>query len=322
VEASNVDVLVKEGLQTSEKYVDYVLPFVIASSSSGVLFESGGFCKVVERRKEVLDFIIDNVSSGKTGIWQMYGAKIICSKIATTVNNEMLYFAYIDDSFVKREDNISKIEKCRHDIKEPLRNVANFLQLIKMQSSSGAKNEEKSYIDFALNGLNTLCNFVDGLLLVDDDKFVSIDLQSVVSDIKQLLKIQIDARRCEIFVESGIVINGIYPDILRFLKNLIENSLKHAIADPLFISINLICRNNNEIKILFRDNGNIAVQCENKMLIESTMVPHIASKCCSGLGICAQIIRKHCGSLRLLNDEVGCTYEIVFPICCGNRYGN
>ncbi|MDR2667411.1 MAG: hypothetical protein LBB34_04880 [Holosporales bacterium] len=319
---SSVEVLVRESLQTSEKYVDYVLPFVIVSSSSGVLFESSGFCKIIGRREEVLNFIIDNVSLGKTGVWQKLGTRIICSKIAATIDNEMLYFAYIDNSIIKREDNISKIEKCRHDIKEPLRNVANFLQLIKIQSSNNAEKEGKNYIDFALKGLSTLCNFVDGLLLVDDEKSVSIDLQSVVNDIKQLLKNQIDARRCEIFVENGIIISGISSDVLRFFKNLIENSLKHAIADPLFININLICKSNDGVKILFRDNGNIAAQRKNKMLIESRVAPHITSECCSGLGICIQIIKKHGGSLRLLNDEIGCAYEVVFPNYCGSRHGN
>jgi light-regulated signal transduction histidine kinase (bacteriophytochrome) len=320
---SKAGVLVKEGLQTSKKYVDYILPFVVASQSSGVLFKSDGFCKIAGQEREVLDFIVDNVSSGKTGVWRKCGARVVCSKIATTIDNETLYFAYIDNSIVRREDNLSKIEKCRHDIKEPLRNVANFLQLIKMQSSDDSEKDEKNYINFALKGLSTLCNFVDGLLLVDDGKFVDINLQLIISDIKQLLKSQIDEKRCEISIENGILINGIYPDILRFFKNLIENSMKHADANPLLISIDLICKNKNEIKILFHDNGSIPMPCKSRVIIENALTSQISDRvCCSGLGICAQIIRKHGGSLRLLNGEVGCAYEMVFPNCCRSRYGN
>jgi light-regulated signal transduction histidine kinase (bacteriophytochrome) len=194
-------------------------------------------------------------------------------------------------------------------MQEPLRSVFNFLQLLGRQDSVKSDREASQYVTYAMENIKKLKNWISDFLSISRlrriDNNSRTRLKDIIHEIQLLLRYQIDNRDCIINVDDTIPpILCTKPELLSVFKNLIENSLKHAIVeDSLVINIHKAETKTDDqfITLIFEDNG--------------TSVSSNSINDGFGISISMEIARLHNGFIRNISDGGGYyRYEITLPI--------
>jgi light-regulated signal transduction histidine kinase (bacteriophytochrome) len=236
----------------------------------------------------------------------------IYRKVATTKDGIGIFCMTINSSETKENNRNLEQPKFCHDSQELLRNISNFLQMIKMQLAPDCDKEVVNYIDFALNNTEILSKWNKKLL--NESEYYSnhtFKLYDAIDHIRRLIYFLIADKECVIQCEPDIPsIRGNYFEILRVFKNLIENSIKYAKTDKLIIDIAIVEIADDFIRIMFRDNGS-ALSETTKNEIESILS---GEKNSLGLEICRDILSCNNGMIKFLRNGSGCTYEIKLHI--------
>jgi PAS domain S-box-containing protein len=142
-------------------------------------------------------------------------------------NQELEQFAYV----------------ASHDLQEPLRMVASYVQLLAKDYGGRLNQEADEYIGFAVDGAKRMQRLIDDLLTFSrvgtrGQQFQPVDCNQVLEDVLRSLKLAID--------ESGAVVTyGLLPTIVgdrgqihQLLQNLLANALKFHADMPPHIQIN------------------------------------------------------------------------------------
>lgn len=136
-------------------------------------------------------------------------------------NQELEQFAYI----------------ASHDLQEPLRMVASYLQLVEKRYKSQLDANAGEFIAFAVDGANRMKQLIDGLLEYSRlqtrvKEFESIDMEQVLKNVLTDLQIKIEERGAVITHDLLPNVFGDSSQIQRLLLNLVSNAMKYC-ANPI-----------------------------------------------------------------------------------------
>lgn len=192
-----------------------------------------------------------------------------------------------------------------HDLKEPLRNISNFSQLLNDRFEENIDEEGQAYLQIISKGVkqlnNTLDQFIDYLQI--DTQFNGaeiVDLNVLVEDITKGLEAKLGNNSFELKVEKlpSIAVN--YSLFKRLIKELFVNAIKFN--DTAFTKIELSCHELEEDLWLFKikDNG-IGL---NEKLADKIFAPfqrtgvHLENENRPiGLAACQKIVKLHKGDI-------------------------
>ncbi len=146
-----------------------------------------------------------------------------------------------------------------HDLREPLRMIKSFLELLEDKYSDQLNEEAKSYINYAVDGAKHLDSMIIDLLDYarvgsKEIKYYEVDCEEVLKKTLLNLKSSIDENNAIITYEELPVITGNKNQLLELFQNLIGNSIKYRDVDDPNIHISA---QKKEGKFLFsvKDNG-------------------------------------------------------------------
>lgn len=118
-----------------------------------------------------------------------------------------------------------------HDLKEPLRMITSFLQLVKMKEPNLSK-ESLSFMNFAIDGASRMKDLLDGILLyskvnINDYPKQKLSLNDVLNDALSNLKLQIEQNAAVINLpKDSLTITGHKILLIQLFQNLLSNSIK------------------------------------------------------------------------------------------------
>jgi signal transduction histidine kinase len=147
-----------------------------------------------------------------------------------------------------------------HDLKEPLRMITMYTQMIKRKLKSNLDTETEEFMFFVTDGTKRMQNLLDDLLdysrLGKKNNTTVIDLNDVMLVVKQNLKIVIANNEAEINHDTLPKINGIFSEIVQLFQNLINNSIKFKQTDiqPI-IKVAIKSIEGDFFTIMIKDNG-------------------------------------------------------------------
>ncbi len=207
-----------------------------------------------------------------------------------------------------------------HDLREPLRTIAGYIQLVELRLKEHLNPETKEFMDFAVSGVKRLQNMLEGMLKyaqVEEGQkdFAKQNLNIILEMALDNLFDNIKNTKAEIKVDKSMPeVRGNRVQLMQLFQQLISNSLKFTGEEIPGIVIDVVTRQNDYIFSVY-DNG-IGVQEDDKRKLFSLFRRGHSGKyegIGMGLSICKKIVENHGGAIWI-DDETQKGMKILFTL--------
>lgn len=210
-----------------------------------------------------------------------------------------------------------------HDLKEPLRMVTSYVQLIKKKFMDKLGVEGNDFINFATDGAQRMSDLIEGLLNYSRIRRTGrentmVDLTGEINHVLEVMKFRIIDKKAAVTIAGPMpVISADKIHMEQLFQNLIGNALKFSGSKPPVITIN--CVNSEGYNhFTVADNG-IGIE---KMYLEKIF--QIFQRLHSraeydgtgvGLAICRKIVEAHGGKIWVESDGQGkgSSFHFILP---------
>ena len=210
-----------------------------------------------------------------------------------------------------------------HDLKEPLRMVSSYMQLLKKKSYDRLEDADREYIDFAVDGALRMNELIKDLLdysriNTKGDKFELTDLNAAAEHVISIMKFRIEDMKAEVLIPQklpSIMCDG--GQIEQLLQNLIENALKFRSKTENPVIEITSKETGGAIRVTVKDNG-IGIRPEYaERIFEIFQRLHSRGEYEGtgiGLAICKRIMERHGGRIWVESggDDKGSAFVMEF----------
>jgi light-regulated signal transduction histidine kinase (bacteriophytochrome) len=222
-------------------------------------------------------------------------------------NTELRQFAYV----------------ASHDLQEPLRKIASFLQILEEDHAPLLNEEARKCIDFAVDGAKRLQGLIDDLLvysgLVASNRipFEEVNLAEIVNRVLENLSMAIEDTGATVNVTEPLpTVSGVPSQLEQLLQNLIGNALKYRKqGTPSVVKISATQKGRN-FEMCVSDNGiGIDPQFHDRVftIFQRLHTREQYSGTGIGLAICKKIVQNHGGRIWL-ESELGSGVTVYFTL--------
>ena len=209
-----------------------------------------------------------------------------------------------------------------HDLREPLRMISSFLQLLERRYKDQLDQDANEFIAYAVEGAQRLDNMIMDLLEYSrvankEIQFRDVDLEHVVQQIMLNLNILINENRASITYDPLPIIRGDRNQMILLFQNLISNSIKYRREEAPRIHISSGKDEDNFVFVV-EDNGmgidpqhlerifTIFQRLHNHQEYEGSGI---------GLSIAQRIVHQHGGEIWAESEPgKGSTFQFTMPI--------
>ena len=211
-----------------------------------------------------------------------------------------------------------------HDMKEPLRKVISFGNMLRQKSGDSMGQAGNDYLNRMLHATERMQSLLTGLLdysrvATTSEPFKEVDLSDLIVEVLSDLEVRIVKTGGKVQVEILPVISADPTQMRQLFQNLIGNALKfHKADEKPVIRVKKAATCNGRVQIIVEDNG---IGFEEQYL-EKIFAPfqrlHGRSEyegTGMGLAICKKIVERHGGSIMAKSEPwKGSTFIVTFPL--------
>jgi light-regulated signal transduction histidine kinase (bacteriophytochrome) len=209
-----------------------------------------------------------------------------------------------------------------HDLAEPMRATAWFIQLLERHYGSSLDERAGQWMGYALAGLDEMTTLVEGLLLYSragapGSAEETVDTGAIVEEVLRVLQRAADDAEATVTIEDLPPVSGDPVQIRRLFQNLLTNAIKFRDgARPPVVSVSCE-RVEGEWHFAVTDNG-IGIEPDDRervfrMFQRGPRGDEFAGTG-MGLAICERIITGHGGRIWLDDtDDPGCRVVFTLP---------
>lgn len=259
----------------------------------------------------IVRFSVDGKHRGLTVLFKEINQEFTdeLSKLASKLNEsnkELEKFAYI----------------ASHDLQEPLRMVASYVQLLKKRYHGKLDHQANEFISYAVEGVNRMRKLIDDLLTYSrisskKIKFEEVDCNKIILDIEPVLKKQYTLKESFVKFSNFPAIRGDKYQINQLFYHLIENAVKFNEHESPCVEIS--CRDqNNRMIFSISDNGiGIEKQYLERIFEAFQKLHHHKEYPGSGIGLtlCRKIVELHGGKIFVESEpNKGTIVSFELPI--------
>jgi len=212
-----------------------------------------------------------------------------------------------------------------HDLREPLRKVGSFGDLLKESLADKLNDDESENLEFMIDGSKRMQLMIDDLLAYSRittkaKPFQSVDPNKVIGDLKniELASILEETKGRLVIPQPLLIIKGDPSQIYQLFQNLILNGFKFYRDGAVpSVTVKSLPVQNNKIQFYIQDNG-IGIDPEYHEQI-FTMFKRLHSRekyegTGIGLAICKKIIQRHDGEIGVKSKAGGgSTFWFTLP---------
>ncbi len=235
------------------------------------------------------------------------------SKDLERSNNELEAFAYV----------------ASHDLREPLRMVRNYLDLLERMYLGKVLDEQaERYIDFARDGADRMQVMIDDILTyarigTQGDPYQLIDMGKAIDKVLTALDKEITESEAIVTVGPMPKVMADPSQMMQLMQNLIVNAIKfHGPAQPM-IHISAL-QGEKEYTFAVKDNGiGIDMEYSNMIFIMFQRLNTKEKYRGSGLGlaIAKKIVERHDGRIWVESElGKGATFYFTIPVTRGDEW--
>ena len=221
-------------------------------------------------------------------------------------NKELEQFAYVTS----------------HDLKEPLRMVSSFTQLLERRYKGKLDQDADEFIDYIVDGANRMQRLLDDLLeysriTTGSKKYEEVDLEDIVDECYNNLKIAINETNAKINYDPLPVVVANRTHMIQLFQNLLSNAIKFQSKRTPIIGIS-VRKDGDRYVFAVKDNG-IGIDPKYQKRIFKVFQRLHARNEYDGTGIGLSLIRKivqyHDGNIWVKSKlGTGSTFYFTLPI--------
>ena len=208
-----------------------------------------------------------------------------------------------------------------HDLQEPLRMVASYMQLIEKRYKGKLDADADEFIGYAVDGavrmktmINDLLNF--SRLGTKGKEAASTDCQLILSTVLTNLSMVIEETKSEITSDPLPLVKGDEAQLVRLFQNLIDNAIKFRGGDAPRIHISCKPQNGSYL-FSIRDNGiGIDPRYFDRIFIIFQRLHGTEQYPGTGIGLamCKKIVDRHRGKIWIESEPgKGTTFYFTLP---------
>lgn len=209
-----------------------------------------------------------------------------------------------------------------HDLREPLRKIRNYADLLVRRYGGKLDERANKYIDYMADGATRMTQLINDLLEYSRIERASLkvkplSLDQVLHQVLCDLHAQIEKTKAEIVVQSNLpIVQGDEAQLQQLLKNLLTNSLKYRSEATPRISIDALPLD-EFCHISISDNGiGIASEHTDRIfdVFQRLHLKEAYEGTGIGLAICKCIVERHGGGIRVdSRPDEGATFHFTLP---------
>lgn len=210
-----------------------------------------------------------------------------------------------------------------HDLKEPMRMISSFLELLKEKSSLHQDAEADEFVAYLEKSTKDLKNRIDHLLAYSQssdpmEPSTNIDLKKTLDQVLSEAKNQISNKSLKVEAFDLPEVFGAEKKIRHLIEILLDNSIKFSHPDQ-DVSIKLSSRIVQDSVVIRWEDRGIGIDERYKNRIFQIFQQLAPKKEVSGVGmglaLARKIVQSHGGQIKLMpSRERGAAFEISLPI--------
>lgn len=235
----------------------------------------------------------------------------------------------------RREEELSRTNKeleqfayvSSHDLKEPLRKVSMYAQLLQVKCGEMIDTDVRNWLDNIVNGVLRMNNLIEDLLAytrIDrrEQEHERVDLNEALKSVLSDLETAIKEKQAEILTDSLPFVTGSRIQIRQVLQNLIANAIKFHGSDTPLVHISAKA-DLGLAHVTVRDNGIGIDPRFAQQIFQVFSRLHNAQRYPGtgiGLAICKKIIERHGGKIWVESQEGrGSCFHFTLPLATRER---
>jgi signal transduction histidine kinase len=209
-----------------------------------------------------------------------------------------------------------------HDLKEPLRMIGMYTQLLQRRIKPTLDERSEEYMFYMTDGVKRMQKLLDDLLLYsrlgkNDNDVQDIDMNQTILMVIYNLTVTIKETNTAIIASNLPTICASSTEMMQLFQNMIANAIKFRRADVAPEITILHTENEKEHTITLKDNGiGIKEEYKEKVFNIFTKLHSTSQYEGSGIGLatCKKIVEEMGGRMWLTSTEgVGTTFYFTFP---------
>jgi PAS domain S-box-containing protein len=214
-----------------------------------------------------------------------------------------------------------------HDLQEPLRMVASYLQLLERRYKDNLDARANEFIGYAVDGAHRMQTLINDLLSYSRvstraQPFGLVDCNYIVNCVLSNLKVALEESNAVVTCDTLPEVMADTTQLSQLFQNLISNAIKFRSQQPPQIHIG-VERTEERWQFAVRDNGiGIETQYLERIFVIFQRL-HTRNKYPGtgiGLAVCKKIVERHSGNIWVESQpQHGTTFFFTIPDRAGNK---
>ena len=278
------------------------LEFRVRRADGRYIWVEDHMIKVRNNGDSHLAGVLINITEHKTNEEKL---KQLADKLSQS-NKELEQFAYV----------------ASHDLQEPLRMVASYIQLLQRRYKGNLTAEADEFINYAVDGVVRMKTLINDLLVYSrvntkESPLEDVDLNKLVEQNRKNLAAAIEETGAEINAENLPTVRANQLQMNQLFQNLISNAIKFRKPDTKPV-VNITAKHEgDEWLFTVSDNGiGIDKEFSDKIFVIFQRLHNSSEYPGTGIGlaICKRIVEKLGGHLWVESEPgMGSTFTFTIP---------
>lgn len=266
------------------------------------------------QQKRILNKVLETKVKQRTAELELVNNKLVAS------NSEL---EYVNNKLLESNEELERFTYiASHDLKEPLRNITSFINLIQKKIGQQADAELQEYMSFVTRNTRQMYHLVEDVLnfsriaTLEIKDISPIDINVLLIDVEAALNRSILEKKASLEVEDLPMIRAHKTHLFMLLKNLIENGLKYNESEKPWVRISYQSED-GFYRFFVQDNGIGINPAYHEQIFEMFKRMNTRDKYDGtgiGLATCKKIVNKNGGQIGLESEEgKGSTFYFTWP---------